>query len=150
MRQKAISWSNRFLSGAGKMVMLKSVLSSLLSYTMSCFQLLVFLSRRIQSTLTRFWWDLNPQEKKMCRVSWDKLSRTKAERGLGFKDIETFNKTMLAKLSWRLINFPACLLVRVLLGKYCHSSKFLETKCANSASHGWRSLLIGRDLLKTN
>lgn len=36
MRQRAISLSNRFLSGAGKMVMLKSVLSSLLTYLMSC------------------------------------------------------------------------------------------------------------------
>jgi len=46
IRQKLISWSSRFLSGAGKMVMLKSVLASIPNYTMSCFQLQLSLSAR--------------------------------------------------------------------------------------------------------
>ncbi|CAL9224803.1 unnamed protein product, partial [Arabidopsis halleri] len=33
-------------------------------------------------------------------------------------------------------------------GKYYHSSDLLNIKCPASASHGWRSILVGRDLLK--
>ncbi|KAG7543566.1 Endonuclease/exonuclease/phosphatase [Arabidopsis thaliana x Arabidopsis arenosa] len=148
IRQRALTWSNRFLSGAGKMVLLKSVLSTLPNYAMSCFQLPKSLCKRIQSTLTRFWWDSNDQKKKMCWISWDKLTKTKREGGLAFKDITAFNEALLAKLSWKLINEPMGLLARVLKGKYYHSSDLLNVKCPGSASHGWRSILVGRDLLK--
>lgn len=61
VRQKSLTWSNRFLSGAGKCVLLKAVLSAMPSYAMSCFKLPMSLCKRIQSALTRFWWDDNPE-----------------------------------------------------------------------------------------
>ncbi|CAL9230699.1 unnamed protein product [Arabidopsis halleri] len=146
--KRALKWSNRFLSSAGKLVLLKSVLSTLPNYAMSCFQLPKSLCKRIQSTLTRFWWDSNDQKKKMCWIAWEKLTKTKKEGGLGFKDITAFNEALLAKISWRLINEPKGLLARVLLGKYCFASDIMKVKCPGSASHGWRSILVGRDLLK--
>lgn len=148
IRQRALSWSNRFLSGAGKIVLLKSVLSTLPNYAMSCIQLPKSLCKIIQSTLTRFWWDSSDQKRKMCWIAWDKLTKTKKEGGLAFKDITAFNEALLAKLSWRIINGPQGLLARVLKGKYFHSADFLKVKCPGSASHGWRSILDGRDLLK--
>ena len=63
IRQRSASWSTRFLSKAGKLTMLDSVLSAIPTYTMSCFQLPMSLCKRIQSVLTRFWWD-GPNEKK--------------------------------------------------------------------------------------
>lgn len=42
------------------------------------------------------------------------------------------------------------LLANILLGKYCHSSFFLEVAPPNSAFHEWRGVLIGRDLLLSN
>ncbi|CAE5959180.1 unnamed protein product [Arabidopsis arenosa] len=90
IRQKAISWSSRFLSSAGKMVMLKSVLTAIPTYAMSCFQLPASLCDRIQSALTRFWWDKNDQQKKMCWISWEKMARPKQTGGLGFKNVKLF------------------------------------------------------------
>lgn len=150
IRQKALSWSNKFLSPAGKLILLKSVLTSMPSYAMSCFQLPVSLCKRIQSILTRFWWDTNPQKRSMCWVAWGKLALRKNAGGLGLRDIQQFNSALLAKLGWRIIQKPDSLLAKILLGKYCHSSPFLETVCSSSASHGWRSILVGRDLLKPN
>ena len=45
---------------------------------------------------------------------------------------------------------PDCLLARVLTGKYCRNTSFLECEAPSSCSHGWRGILHGRDLLKTN
>lgn len=84
----------------------------------------------------------------MCSVAWDNLTLSKREGGLGFRDIQCFNDALLAKLSWRVLNKPNCLLARILLGKYCKSTPFLECQTANSISHGWRGVLIGKDLLK--
>lgn len=150
IRQRALSWSNRFLSGAGKMTLLKSVLTAMPSYAMSCFQIPASLCKRIQSALTRFWWDSSPLKKSMCWVSWEKMTKSKQDGGLGFRDVKNFNSALLGKLGWRIIQKPDCLLARVLLGKYCHSSNFLRVKCPSNASHGWRSILVGRDLLLKN
>lgn len=150
IKQKALSWSSRFLSSAGKLIMLKSVLSVMPTYTMTCFKIPKSLCKRIQSALTRFWWDANTEKKKMCWISWKKMSKSIKSGGLGFKDIQKFNADPLAKVSWRLLTKPACLLGRVLLGKYCQSAHFLDSKVPNSASHEWRSICIGRDLLKPN
>lgn len=146
IEQKAKSWANRKLSTAGKLTMLQSVLSPIPSYSMTCFKLPASLIRRIQSALTRFWWDGPDGNKKMAWVSWDKMKQPKSLGGLGVRDFECFNDAFLAKLSWRLINNPSCLLSRVLFGKYCHEESFLTVQQASSVSHGWHGILVGRNL----
>ncbi|XP_010463404.1 PREDICTED: uncharacterized protein LOC104744076 [Camelina sativa] len=149
IKQKALSWSSRFLSTAGKLTMLKSVLSAMPTYTMSCFHLPGLLCKRIQSALTRFWWDTNTEKKKMSWIAWRKITKPTKFGGLGIRDIKHFNKALLAKLSWRLLTKPHTLLARVLLGKYCKNLSLLDCKIPSSASHGWRSIGMGRDLLKS-
>lgn len=148
IRQRASNWSTRFLSRAGKLTMLKSVLTAIPTYAMSCFQLPMSLCKRIQSTLTRFWWDDTTDKRKMCWVAWDKLTKPKASGGLGLRDIQIFNQALLGKVAWRILTVPNCLLARVLTGKYCHKRSFLEAQLPAVCSHGWRSILHGRDLLQ--
>lgn len=148
IRQRAHSWSSRFLSSAGKQVLLKAVLSAIPSYAMSCFKLPRSLCKRIQSELTRFWWDDKKDHRKMAWISWDKLTIPKNAGGLGFREIESFNDSLLAKLSWKMLNQPKSLISQVLLGKYCQSSSFMECLSPNSASHGWRGILAGREILR--
>ncbi|KAG7579243.1 Ribonuclease H domain [Arabidopsis thaliana x Arabidopsis arenosa] len=149
IRQRACSWSSRFLSAAGKVTMLKSVLAAMPTYTMTCFKLPNSLYKRIQSALTRFWWDSSMNKKKMCWLSWQKLTKAKGEGGLGFRDLQSFNDALLAKVSWRILTKPTCLLARTLLGKYCHTTPFLDSSVPSSSSHGWRGICIGKELLKT-
>ncbi|CAA7052738.1 unnamed protein product [Microthlaspi erraticum] len=130
--------------------MIKSVLASIPTYSMSCFKLSTGLCKRIQSALTRFWWDTKPGKRKMCWLAWGKLTRPKNQGGLGFQEIQSFNNSLLAKLSWRILTKPDCLLSRILKGKYCRDTDFLNVPITSSTSHGWRGILIGRDLLKTN
>ena len=148
IRQKSHSWTARFLSGAGEQVMLKSVLSAMPCYAMSCFKLPNSLCMQIQSILTRFWWDSIPGKKKMCWVSWETMALPKYAGGLGFRDIQTSNDALLAKISWRILKEPQSLLAQVLLGKYSQHTSFLDCSALANASHGWRSILAGRDLLK--
>ncbi|XP_048615609.1 uncharacterized protein LOC125588345 [Brassica napus] len=148
IRQRAVSLSTRRLSRAGKMTMLKSILTAIPTHIISCFQIPVSLCKRIQSVLTRFWWDGPEGNKKMCWVSWDKLTKPKAEGGLGFRDIQLFNQALLAKVAWRIITVPNCLLARILTGKYCKKQSFLNVANPSVASHGWRGILWGRELLK--
>ena len=68
--------------------------------------------------------------------------------GLGFRDIECYNQALLATIAWRLIRDPQSLLAQTLFGKYCFDSSFCDSSCPASASHGWRGILWGRDLLQ--
>ena len=97
IRLRAASWSTCRLSPARKLTMLKSVLSAIPTYTMSCFPLPIGLCKQIQSVLTRFWWDADPSVRKLCWVAWDSLTQHKSDGGLGFRDILDFNTAMLAK-----------------------------------------------------
>lgn len=147
IRQKSHSWMTRFLFGAGKQIMLKAVLSAMPCYTMSCFKLPLSLCKQIQSLLTRFWWDANPEKRKMCWVAWSVLTLPKHAGGLGFRDIEAFNNALLAKIGWRILKEPQSLLARVLLRKYARDVSFLHCTVPTTASHGWQSIMAGRDTL---
>ena len=148
IRQKAHGWTVRFLSSAGKMTLLKTVLAAMPTYAMSCFKLPKSLCKQIQSVLTRFWWDMKPELRKMCWISWDKLTLPKSAGGLGFREIEQFNDALLAKHTWRLLKNPESLLGQTLLNKYCRDDNILDVYAPNSASHGWRGILAGREIIK--
>ena len=119
IKVKASGWSNKFLSIAEKIVMLQ--ISPIPSYVMTCFKLLVLLCKRIQSAITRSWWD--GRNKKMAWISWTTtMTKPKVHGGLGFQDFQSLNDAYLAKFSLRLINNLSCLLSKVFKRKYCHDS----------------------------
>ena len=148
IRQRSQSWTTRFLSGAGKHVMLLSVLTSLPTYSMSTFKIPSSLCKRIQSILTRFWWDSSPDKRKIAWVAWSVMARPKYLGGLGFKNIEDYNDSLLGKLSWRLQSNPHSLLAQVLKGKYFPDCSFLESVDKSGSSHGWTSIQVGKEVLK--
>ena len=150
VKQKSQSWSNKFLSSTGKLVMIKSVLTAVSTFSMTCFELPISLCKRLQSAVTRYWWDSNESSWKMAWVAWDSMSKPKAVGGLGLRDLQSYNVVLLAKIGWRLLQNPNCLLGRVLFGKYCPNNNMLLATEPSSMSHSWRSILLGRDLLLKN
>ena len=84
IRQSSQSWTTRFLSGAGKHVLLQSILTSLPTHSMSSFKFPISLCNRIQSFLTRFWWDSAPDKRKISWVAWSTMARPKFLGGFGF------------------------------------------------------------------
>ncbi len=69
-----LGWQEKKLSQAGREVMIKSVVQSIPTYLMSCFQIPTSVCQDIEKTTCCFWWDSAPDEKKMHWVSWKKIS----------------------------------------------------------------------------
>lgn len=68
-------------------------------------------------------------------------------KGLGFRELDTFNVALLTKMVDRVNNEPSSLWVRVLKGLYYPRGDFLSARRGGRASCGWSSILRGRDAL---
>lgn len=54
--QKINNWKNKFLSQAGKEVLIKAVLQAIPTYIMSVLKLPRSICRELNSMFSRFWW----------------------------------------------------------------------------------------------
>lgn len=78
------------------------------------------------------------------------MCKPKEVGGIGFRDLESFNKALLAKQCWRIIKNPNALWVKILKARYFPNCSFLEASKGSRASWGWSSLLAGRNTIDTN
>lgn len=67
---------------------------------------------------------------------------------MGFWDLYLFNKAMLARREWRLLQNPESLCAQVLRAKYYPNDIILNCLPRHGISYSWRSILTGLELLK--
>ncbi|XP_042942881.1 uncharacterized mitochondrial protein AtMg00310-like [Carya illinoinensis] len=103
---------------------------------------------RLNILLKKFWWGYNEDHTKIQWVKWSLMGKAKDQRGLGFRDLNSFNIVMLAKQSWRILKFPDSLLAQVFKSKYFPHSDLMEARLGNRPSFAWRSIMKGNQLFK--
>jgi uncharacterized protein YfeS len=64
------------------------------------------------------------------------LGISKFHGSTGFRDLEVFNKALLAKQGLRLLKFPDSLVAKVMQEKYYPGRDFLKAHMGPSAMHG--------------
>ncbi|KAF5450327.1 hypothetical protein F2P56_030688 [Juglans regia] len=144
---KISNWKNQFLSPAGKEVLLKAVIQAILTYHMSVFALPKRLCKEIAALMSRFWWSHGQNEKKIQWWSWKKMGLAKTSGGLGFRELESFNRALLAKQCWRILTNPNSIATKVLKDKYHRKTEVLEASLGRGPSLIWRSLMGSMELL---
>jgi hypothetical protein len=85
----------------------------------------------MKSTIANYWWGSSADSKHMHWMKWKQLTDRKIQGGMGFRDLPLFNRVMLGKQAWRLIDRPVSLCARVLKGRYFHDTNFLSATRKN-------------------
>jgi hypothetical protein len=144
----AQGWSENLFSFAGREVLLKANAQAVPTYPTSCFRLPTPVCKKLETYISNFWWGSSIDNHKIHWQRWTKLTRSKGNGGIGFRDMPFFNQAMLGKQGWRLLMRPDYLCARVLKGKYYPHGDFLSVSKRKWSSETWRAILYGREALK--
>ncbi|CAL8152383.1 unnamed protein product [Prunus armeniaca] len=136
-------WKSKFLNLAGKEVLIKAVALAVPTYPMSCFRFPMTTCKQINGILSNFWWSNGDAKAHIHWKRWEVLCLPKAEGGLGFRELENFNLSLLAKQCWRTWHNPDAFWVCVLRAKYFPDGDFLKARRGPCPSWAWASLLEG-------
>lgn len=96
----------------------------------------------------KFWWGHTENNRKISWMAWSGLGRNKKLGCLGYRELESFNLSMLAKQGWRFSKFPRTLAVRVMREKYSPTSDFLGSSLGCRPSFAWRSIWNSKHVLQ--
>lgn len=81
----------------------------------------------------------------MSWMAWLKFCLTKADEGIGFRDLESFNLALLAKQAWRIKTQPHLLMSQIVKARYFPHESFELAVLGGRPSATWRSILRARD-----
>ncbi|XP_074282752.1 uncharacterized protein LOC141607297 [Silene latifolia] len=127
-------------SYAGRLVLVKAVLSSLHSYWASMFVIPKGIISRIEATCRNFLWDSCTDYRRVPMVAWEKICRTKEEGGLGLKDQGIMNKAMIGRLVHWITTKKDSLWVKWVQANYLKGREWLDYIPSTKSSWVWRRI----------
>jgi len=134
VKAKLDGWKEKFLSQAGKEILIKAVVQALPTYCMSVFRLPQTLCKSLNSLMNGFWWGHKTNQGRVHWMSWKRLGAPQNRGGMGFHDLEVFNLALFAKQGWRLLSNPDSLVARIMKEKYHPRVDFLDAKLGSRPS----------------
>ncbi|CAJ2638568.1 unnamed protein product [Trifolium pratense] len=144
IKNRLSGWKSRFLSFGGRLVLLKSVLTSLPVYTLSFFKAPSGTISSIESLFIKFFWGGCEDSRKISWVNWNSICLSKESGGLGVRRLREFNQALLGKWCWRMLVDREGLWFRVLEARYGIEGGRLRDG-GRRGSLWWRELARIRD-----
>ncbi|KAJ6844953.1 uncharacterized protein M6B38_288325 [Iris pallida] len=100
--KKLSGWKGRLLSFGGKIILIKSVLTSLPMHSLSMIKPPIKLLKRLDSIMANFLWNAKDKHRRHW-IAWDKVCRTLDEGGLGVRSLVQIMHALHAKRCWDFI-----------------------------------------------
>lgn len=102
LKQRIMAWTSKYLSFAGRLLLINSVLFHLQRYWASTFVLPSSICVSINQICRNFLWSGKWDVKGIPVVSWRDVCLPRNEGGLGIKQIKMWNYVAMGKLLWKL------------------------------------------------
>lgn len=103
VRPKINSWTSKYLSFAGRQVLLSTVIAGITNFWCAAFVLPKEVIHAIDKMCNAFMWKGTLEGKYVARVAWDRVTQPKPGGGFGLRNLELWNTTCTIKLLWLLL-----------------------------------------------
>lgn len=113
--ERLAGWKTKFLSFAGRVVLVKAVMSSIPSNVMQGSALPTRLCEKLDKVNRNFLWGSTCEKRKLHLVGWNKIIKSKEEGGIGIQTSKAKNIALLGKLNWRMFHEKESLGAKVIL-----------------------------------
>lgn len=144
VRRKLDGWKAKILSFAGKLTLLKAVLSSVPIYTLASSYVPITIIKRIEQIMSHFLWN-SRGERRMHWVNWDAVCSPKEEGGLGVRRLAHIQQGLHGKLMWLVLQGDT------LWGRFARSKYFRGNYCVSkhTTSPLWNSIASHESTLRS-
>ncbi|KAJ4787196.1 RNA-directed DNA polymerase (reverse transcriptase)-related family protein [Rhynchospora pubera] len=140
---KLQGWKSQFLSQAGKVVLIKSVIEPTLHYAMSTTCIPKGVLQKIQNMIRKFFWCKGSQQR-IPLVAWKHITQPKSKGGLGLRDVHMLNKSFSLKALWAVATRAPNIWVQIVTAKYLCRCSIWDTKRTHKCTAMWRGILASR------
>ncbi|KAL8115005.1 hypothetical protein AgCh_021723 [Apium graveolens] len=149
IQSKLQAWSNKDLSKAGKLTLVKTAAQVTPNFWMSLFLIPDSICDESERKMNAFLWGNGAAGRGIKWITWKRLCMPKEFGGLGLKELKKFNMAMLAKQGWRLLTEANPLISAVLKARYYPKTGLLDAELGNNPSYVWRGIFASLKLVKT-
>ncbi|KAG7599681.1 GAG-pre-integrase domain [Arabidopsis suecica] len=150
LKKRIASWTSRFISYAGRLNLITSVLGSICNFWMAAFRLPRQCIREIDKLCSAFLWSGTDMSSKKAKVSWSNVCKPKTEGGLGLRSLTEANDVCGLKLVWRIISKSTFLWVKWINTYLLRRKSFWTLKQSTSmGSWIWKKILKYREVAKS-
>lgn len=104
VKAKLAAWKASLLSIAGRIQLIKSVIFSMLTYSMAIYSWPISLLKTIEKWIRNFLWSGEINTRKLVTLSWKKVCKSYDEGGLGIRSLICLNESFNLKLCWDLVH----------------------------------------------
>lgn len=135
------SWAVKSLSFAGRLVLLRTVITGTVSFWISTFMLPKGCIRKIDSLCSRFLWSGSIEGHKSAKIAWTTCCLPNDEGGLGLRNFSVWNKVLLLRFIWLLFSGSNSLWVNWQQQYKLSEKSFWAIDESTNDSWTWKQLL---------
>ncbi|KAK1300235.1 hypothetical protein QJS10_CPB13g01231 [Acorus calamus] len=141
VRKRLQVWTAIYLSKAGRVELINSVLINLSFYWTAGFSLPKKTVKTIEQICRRFLWAGEEGRMKLHAVSWADVCLPRAEGGLGIKRVSEWNLAALGTRLWEIATNNQSLWASWIKKRYCRRNTVWNASPSSSDSPLWKKIL---------
>ena len=142
-------WTARFLSYAGRLLLIKSIILSIQQYWSKLFLLPKKVIHKVEQLMRNFLQNGTDLNNGGAKVSWEDLACPKEEGGLGIPRLEDWNIALLGKQLWSLLQpSPSSSWAAWARANLLRGRSLWDIPIPATCSWSWRKILQLRPLLR--
>lgn len=144
---KLQAWKGRKLSPAGRVVLIKAALQSIPLYYFGTAKIPQGVVKKLTSIIRSFFWGKQVGDRYLAYLARDTIMAPTRLGGLGIRDLERMNDSLLMKALWKVAKEEEALWVKIIRAKYLPRSEVWSSKRTYLCMPLWRNLMSLRPKL---